>query len=145
MKKGHYLFEDMMRFFDEFFNERFSGETQRLLSGPAQAIESRTYTDMVETESSVIFTAELPGIRKEDIEINITENSIDVKVESQKTEEKKEKREYNYMSRYSKFHSSYKTPVPINTETVTAGYKNGILEVKAAKLEQKKKKQINIK
>lgn len=130
------VFDDMRRRFDDFLAEPFFRDRERMFS----SIFREPYTDIMETDKDVIFTAEIPGIRKEDINLNVTENRIDVSVESRK----EKKKDHTYSSKYGGFSSSYSTPSPINPEAVKASYKNGVLEIRAPKLKTAKGKKIDV-
>jgi len=101
-------------------------------------------TDMKETKKEVIFTAEIPGVEKDNIKVNITKDTIDVSVESKEEEEKKTETKYRYKSRYEGFASSYRTPADINPDNAKAAYKNGVLMVKALKAEVVEGKRVEV-
>jgi len=94
--------------------------------------------DVTQTAKEVIVTIELPGVDKNDIEIDASEDGIAVEVESKKEKEVRKEGMYKAGSRYFGFRSFYTTP-PIDPKSVTAGYKNGVLEIKAKKLKPAKK------
>lgn len=104
------------------------------------------YADMHQTASEVILTVELPGVKKDDIEVEATEDSISVSAESKRKKETKKKGMYKAGSRYFEFSSTYATPAEIRPETVEAEYANGVLEVRAkkAKVEKKKSKKVKV-
>ena len=99
--------------------------------------------DIKETENSVIASVEVPGVEKKDIELNVTENSIEVKVEKKAEKEVKEKGSYSYKSRSHSFYRALPLPAEVKSSEAKAEYKNGVLTVeipKVKKLEAKKKK-----
>jgi HSP20 family protein len=102
------------------------------------------YVDMIETDKDVVFTAELPGVQKDKININVTENRIEVIVEAEEKKEKKEEGIYEYRARYEGFKSSYSTSVPVDADKAKATYKNGVLEIRVPKLEIAKKKTVKV-
>ncbi|MBU6997446.1 MAG: Hsp20/alpha crystallin family protein [Theionarchaea archaeon] len=138
------LREEMDRLFNEF-NERFySGE--RLLPVPGERLPAmRTaITDIQETDDAVIATVELPGIKKEDISLNLTKNSLEIKAEM-KEESKEEKEGFkSHRKKFSGFYRRIPLPAVIDPDKVSAGYKNGVLEVRMPKAEKEKKKEISI-
>lgn len=145
MRRRRDIFDEMRRIFEESGVEPFF-RSSRVLPAVREGFPTtwEPYTDMIETDKEVVFTAEIPGIKKEDMKINVTENRIDVSVETKGEKEKKEREEYYYESRYQGFKSSYSTPVEIDPEKVKASYKNGVLEIRAKKAEIKEKKKIEI-
>lgn len=101
-------------------------------------------SDLVETESSVIATFELPGVEKEDIQLNVTEDSIVVKVEKNIEKEADEKEGYSYEIRSHSFYSALPLPAEVDADNSNASYKNGILKVEIPKA-KKQTKRIEVK
>ncbi|MBU7023242.1 MAG: Hsp20/alpha crystallin family protein [Theionarchaea archaeon] len=107
------LREEMDRLFSEFNERVYSGE--RLLPVPGERLPAmRTaVTDIQETNETVIATVELPGMKKEDISLNLTETSLEVKAET-KEELKEEKEGFkSYRKRYSGFYRRIPLPAAI--------------------------------
>lgn len=140
-------FEDMM---NEIF-ENFGGpmpSMRRLLPllPGGQAIEKyresatrRPFIDVVETDKEVIATADMPGLDKGDIKINLTDDRLEISAEIKKEEEKKEKG-YIYKERRSgSFYRAISLPSSVDPNNVKAAYNNGVLEIKMPKTEIKKK------
>lgn len=96
-------------------------------------------TDVWETEDAVMVTVELPGVNKEDINLNVKGNFLEVKVE--KKEEKKEKKEgfRRFERRYQGFYRLIRLPAKVNPQKTEATYNNGILEIKLPKVEEGEK------
>ncbi|HID42168.1 MAG TPA: Hsp20/alpha crystallin family protein [Archaeoglobaceae archaeon] len=100
--------------------------------------------DIFEDESHVIVTAEIPGVDKEDIGLNVTEEGLEIRAEK-----RKEKREETEKSRrlersYTGFYRYIELPVEVVPEKATATYRNGILEVKIPKTERKRNVEIKV-
>lgn len=143
-------FEDM----EEMF-ERVWGRPQRRLLGhgkdkKGQLMPYRSpITDLYETDNSVIATMEIPGVNKEDIELNVTDNQIEVKVEQKHEVKDEDKGYYKYESRCKSFYRSLPIPSEVKAEQAEASYKDGVLKIEIAKKEvkeeKKKKKKIEVK
>jgi HSP20 family protein len=102
--------------------------------------------DLRETETSVISRVELPGINKEDIQLNLTDHALEIKVEK-KAEQKLEKGKTScYSKSLSNFYRKLSLPTEVNPEEVKAKYENGILNIEIPKLKKlkDKKKRISI-
>jgi HSP20 family protein len=114
-------------------------------SSEAGSVEARSiYTDIKETDNEIIIEAELPGVKKDDININATEDRVEITAEA-KTEETEEKREYIHKEReQKKFYRSFTLPVKVFPEKSKATYKNGILELRLPKKETREKRPIKI-
>jgi HSP20 family protein len=92
-------------------------------------------------EGKLLVTAELPGVKKEDVKVNITEGTLTL--EGERKEEKEEKREGYYHSErsYGKFFRSIPLPEAAKTEQATAEFKDGVLEITVPVPEVKEKSQ----
>lgn len=96
--------------------------------------------DLYETDNELILKAELPGLKKENIDITVTEDEVHLKGE--KKEELETKKE-NYLRRemcYGKFERVVSLPTEVDPERVEAEFKDGILEIKMPKKEEAKRK-----
>ena len=140
-------FEEMM---NRMFEEVWGRPGRRLLlpsgeRGELVPAEHRQPSiDVVETEKEVVATAEMPGLEKADIKINLTEDSLEISAET-KHEEKKEEKGYVYRERRSgSYYRAISLPSPVDPDNSKATYNNGILEIKMPKTEIKKKKPLKI-
>ncbi len=98
--------------------------------------------DVMENEKEVIITVELPGIKKENIDVTVNENSVEIKAEY-KEEEKEEGKEKEMFKRtYSGFYTTVPLPTEVKPDEAKATYNNGVLEIRIpkAKPESKGKK-----
>ena len=89
--------------------------------------------------------AELPGIDKENIEVNLTDHTLTIKGEKKKEEEVKEENYYRCERSYGSFLRSVELPKDVHADKVKASFKNGILEVRVPKTEEAKSKEIKVK
>ncbi|MBC7218723.1 MAG: Hsp20/alpha crystallin family protein [Hadesarchaea archaeon] len=95
--------------------------------------------DLFEDEDSVTLRAELPGVNKEDIKLNVTDDSLEIKVQRKK-ETRTETATGQRMERnYEGFYRYLQLPCKVIPEKATATYNNGILEVKIPKVEKTKR------
>jgi HSP20 family protein len=118
---------------------------RHLRFGPPFPEVRSIYADIRETDSEIIIEAELPGVRKEDININATEDKVEISAETKKEGETGEEQEYIRKEREQrKFHRSFTLPTKVNPEKSKATYKNGILELRLPKKETREKKSIKI-
>ena len=126
---------------DRFINE-FGWGLQ-----PAEELDDTTWTakvDIYETETSYVLNAELPGLTKEEINIDVNDNTLTLKGEK-KFEEKVEKDNYVRVERsYGNFARSFVLSDDVNTEGITANYNEGVLELTLPKKEEAKPKEIKV-
>lgn len=103
-------------------------------------------SDIVEKEDSFIIEMELPGVQKEDINIEVTENSISIEgIKRREKEGKEESLKYYCMGRaYGKFKRRFNIPKPFNMKEVKAKLDNGLLVIILPKLIDRRKKKIKI-
>ncbi|MFO8143913.1 MAG: Hsp20/alpha crystallin family protein [Dehalococcoidales bacterium] len=85
--------------------------------------------DMIEEDDRFSVKAELPGIKKEDIEISASEDSITIKGQKNISSEVKEDSYHCRECMYGKFYRYIPFPDTLDTENITADYENGVLEV----------------
>jgi HSP20 family protein len=104
--------------------EPFWGQMTR---GTAPAV------DVVESENSYRISAELPGMDEKDIEVKLAEGVLSIKGE--KKEEKEERAKDRYLSerRYGSFQRTFRVPDGVDTDKITAEFKNGVLTVSLPK------------
>ncbi len=127
---------EMDRMFDNFFGRETEVSESSLTWYPS--------VDIKETKDDFVLTAEVPGMSKDDIKINISENTLTIKGE--KKEEKKEE-DHNFHRverRYGAFQRSFTLPNQIQGNKVKASYKDGILTIAMPKKEEVKPKEIPI-
>lgn len=97
--------------------------------------------DVFEEGDDIVVKAELPGMMKEEIEVNLTGDKITISGEKRK-EEKVEKKDYYHVERsYGSFTRAFNLPSEVQTEKAKAQFKNGVLEVRVPKTEEAKKKE----
>ncbi len=101
--------------------------------------------DLREEPNHFVIDVELPGMKKEDIEIHLENNVLTILGERHfETEVKKEN--FHRMERaYGKFSRSFSLPKRVNSEGIAAMYKDGGLQVQVPKAEEAKPKKIAIK
>ena len=146
---------DDFRRFEELMNrmfEEFRGRPGRRLMLPsgerAGAVVPAEYRepfiDVIETDKEVIATAEMPGLEKQDIKLNVSEDRLEISAET-KHEEKKEEKGYVYRERRSgSYYRAISLPSPVDPDKSKASYKNGVLEIKMPKTEVRKKTPLKI-
>ena len=132
--------EEMNRLFDDFFTgwpwpERRKG----LLEG-----EWAPSIDVAETDEEVVVTAELPGIKQDDVDITIIDDVLMLKGEKKEEKEVKEKNYHRIERSYGSFQRSVRLPTGVQADKAKAKYKDGVLQVTIPKVEEAKPKQIKI-
>ncbi len=142
---------------DEISEEEEKTRTENMLSDIVNTIKEKQeelgkslsdYTttfqkplaDVMETENSIIVITDLPGVKKEDIDIDISEDSIDI---SAKFEDEIDEEGANYIRKersYGETKRSIKLPAQIDVKKATAKFNDSILTVNLPKLMEEKHK-----
>ncbi|HEX3037252.1 MAG TPA: Hsp20/alpha crystallin family protein, partial [Thermodesulfobacteriota bacterium] len=100
--------------------------------------------DIYETESGYVVKADFPGVKKENIQIDVHDGTLTLKAEK-KFEEKESKDNYLRVERaYGSFVRSFRLPKNVDAEKIEAEYKDGVLEVTLPKKEEAKPKKIQV-
>ena len=112
--------------------------TSHLLSGSAPAV------DIFEDKDNFIVKAELPGMKKENIDVSLHDGSLSISGE-RKNEDKWEDAEVYRAERFfGRFQRTVALPAPVAAGNIKAQYKDGILTVTLPKAEEAKPKQIDV-
>jgi HSP20 family protein len=101
--------------------------------------------DLFEERDDIVVKAELPGMDKDNIQVNLTDHTLTIKGEKKKEEEEKEENYYRSERSYGSFVRTLELPREVHAEKVKASFKNGILEVRMPKTEEAKAKEIKVK
>ena len=88
---------------------------------------------MQENEKTVVARFELPGVDKENINLNVLDNMIELKVQQKHENETKKKDIYSYENSVQQFFRRIQLPAGVDPERVRADYKNGVLTVEMPK------------
>jgi len=100
--------------------------------------------DVLESKDAYLIRAELPGMKKEDIKVEVKDGTLALSGE-RKSEQPAEGVEYRHMERVAaKFWRSFTMPETVKQDGIEATYKDGILEVRVPKAEEAKPRQIEI-
>lgn len=127
---------NISRVFDDFFPEQAPARRMADAWNPA--------VDIRETETSTLISADLPGVKKEEISINVEENTLILSGE-RKDELEVDKDKYYRKERYfGKFKREFSLPASIDHEKINADFKDGVLTIEIPKPEEKKPKSIAI-
>ena len=143
------MFLTKYRPFDEFkdFGSRFNSllsefeDKDLSLSGFNPVVNTR------EGEFAYHVDVDLPGVKKDDIKVNVKGNTITISGERKYKKEVKEEDYHRIESSFGKFERTFTLPEGTDVENVTASNKDGVLEVVIPKLksESKKVKKVEVK
>ncbi|HET6407244.1 MAG TPA: Hsp20/alpha crystallin family protein [Chthoniobacteraceae bacterium] len=128
------LRDELSRLFDFTLPTRDSG----LFSGWTPAL------DVYDEKDNFVVKAELPGLKKEDIDINLHDGVLTISGERKHERGKKEGETFRSERFFGRFQRSVTLPAVVNASNVKATYKDGVLTIDLPKAEEAKPKQIAI-
>jgi len=131
------LRSELDRLFEASLSDVANGSSQLLgVWNPA--------VDLYDNKDNIVVRAELPGMKKEEIEISLHDGTLSISGE-RKVEKEYEKAETYRSERFvGRFQRAITLPSPVNGAAVTAQYKEGVLTVTLPKTEDSKPKQIHV-
>jgi HSP20 family protein len=112
-----------------------------------EGVSATTWTpavDIYETADTIVMKAELPGVAREDIQIQINENTLTLKGERRFAKDVQEESYLRIERAYGNFHRSFTLPATVQQEKIRALFKDGVLELMLPKAEESKPKRISI-
>jgi HSP20 family protein len=130
--------DEMNRMFNQFFR---SG------TGEEGSWEQRTWAppvDIYETDDALVFQADLPGVAKDEVSIEVQNNTLILRGERQHDAAVREDHYHRVERAYGPFQRSFVLPTMVDQEKVQATYHEGILELRLPKLESAKPRRIAI-
>jgi HSP20 family protein len=129
--------DEINRLFDSTFGD-FTRGTE-LFNGWTPAL------DLYEDKDNLIVKAELPGMKREEIDISIQEGTLVISGERKYEETSNDSELYRSERFFGRFHRTLALPKPVLSDKAKASYKDGILTVILPKTEEAKPKQIEVK
>jgi len=122
----------------------FEDAVTRLMSEPRTGRPWSPPVDIVETEDDLVLKADLPDVKLEDIDVDVENETLSIKGERRFEKEANGKGYHRIERSYGSFVRSFSVPSSVDTEKVSADYKNGVLTVKLPKKEAAKPKQVKV-
>ena len=111
---------------------------------PAATTTWSPAVDIFETDGDIVVKAELPGMDRKDISLNLENNVLTLRGERRFEKETKEENYHRIERSYGGFSRSFSIPTTVDEEKIRADYKDGVLKIVLPKKEQAKPKQIRI-
>jgi len=100
--------------------------------------------DVYEDKNNVFVKAEIPGLKKEDMDVSLTDDILTLSSTKSETREEKKENFYRKEIREGSFSRSLEIPCEIDRDRITASYSNGVLEVILPKTHEAKKKTLKV-
>jgi HSP20 family protein len=140
---GLFSFDEFDNFFDDFMTRKWP----RLMDWNVPILSQANFprVDIIDHENDIEVKATLPGVKKEDIDVSIINQTITIRASCK--EEKKEEEKGKYFRReisQGEFQRTVSLPEYVNDEKAKASFKDGLLTVMIPKTEKGKRKAITI-
>jgi len=132
--------EEMETHFDDFLG-RFPSPWRRL---PMEEREWAPPIEMFEKEDEYIVRAELPGMKKEEIDVSVSGDTLNIKGELKSESEVKEANYYFCERASGSFFRSVTMPTGVDPAKIEASYEDGVLELTLPKAEEVRPKKVEI-
>ena len=128
------------RLFEDTFPSRTAGREDEM-----SILDWRPTVDTYEEGDNIVIKADLPGVKKEDVSIDVKDNVLTLKGERKHEENVNEENYYRRESAYGKFQRAFTLPDAVDPNKIEASYKDGTLKITVPKAEERKAKKIEIK
>jgi HSP20 family protein len=100
--------------------------------------------DAWETESELVLSFDLPGVEEDAISVEVEDNTLTVSGERRRTHEHSGDRFYRYERRFGSFARSVSLPAGVSEDSITATFRDGVLEIRVPKPEEPKPRRIKV-
>jgi HSP20 family protein len=139
-------FADADALFNRLVPSGFANWSRMALEGNGRKLDWAPSTDISETEKEYLIRAELPAVKKEDVQVTFDDGMITIKGERKQQKEDKNEKYHRMESFYGSFERRFSLPDNVNAETIRCESKDGILTVHIPKTEMPKRtpKQITV-
>jgi HSP20 family protein len=128
--------------FDQLF-DTFFGRAGRPANG--NSLMRAPETDVIETEREIRVVAEMPGLRREHIEIDVENNVLTIRGEKREQRTEGEQGRWHLAERrYGTFSRSFVLPRDVDADGIQAAFQDGVLTVSVPKSEKARRRRIEI-
>lgn len=142
---------DLFGGFDPF--EKWSREMNRMFgfpffAGHKEFLEGDKLNTNLYTEgNNLIVQSNIPGLKPENISVNVKDNILTIDAENKSTENENNKNKKFYRNEriQTRYHQTISLPAKTQIDKITADYKEGVLTIRLPKAEDSSKKQICVK
>jgi len=122
----------------------FEDAVTRLMSEPRTGRPWSPAVDIVETQDALLVKADLPDVKLEDIEVRVENQTLTMSGKRRFEKEEKVKGYHRIERSYGDFVRSFTIPQTVDTDKVSADYKNGVLTISLPKKEAAKPRQVRV-
>ena len=116
-------------------------------AGDGQTVTAAAFApavDVYENGEKVVLKLDVPGIKEEDLDIRVENQTLSVRGERKFEKEEKEENFHRIERRYGSFYRAFSLPTTVDTESVAAKYEAGVLKLELKKKPEARPKQIKV-
>ena len=135
---------DAQRMMDQFFGRPFMPWWPERWARTEPMEMNAPSVDVYVEKDDIVIKAELPGMEKDDIEVNLSNHLLTLKGEKKRDEKIKEEGYFCSERAYGSFARTLELPAEVQGEQVKASFKNGVLEIRLPVAEAAKAKTIKV-
>jgi len=130
------LRERMNRLFDDAFSSREQGDLTAGTWSPS--------VDIHEKDKELVLTAEIPGVKEEDVDVEIEDNVLTLRGKKEFEKETKEEDYHRIERSYGSFYRSFTLPTNVDRDKIEANFDDGLLRITMPKKPELKPKKVNV-
>ncbi|WP_018952499.1 Hsp20/alpha crystallin family protein [Thioalkalivibrio sulfidiphilus] len=139
-------FQDMERWFEESFPrawmQRWGWPMGERMSRVFEGLSPRV--NVIDRDEEIVVRAEVPGVKKEDLDISVTENAVTIKGSTKREEEEEKGDYYRREIETGAFARTVGLPGMVDIEKTKATFENGVLQLTLPKVSKAKRRQIKV-
>jgi len=138
-------FEEMDRMFDAFFSPHWPRLARWGWPEAMSRIEAKMpAVDLIDRNDQLVVRAEIPGVKKEDIDISVAGNMVTLRARTQHEEQKEEGEYYRREISRGELSRTLTLPTDVDGTKAKASFKDGVLELTLPKLEPTQRRTIKV-
>jgi HSP20 family protein len=130
------LQREIDRLFDQFFPTRSAGEADSTVWAPR--------TDLIESEDAYIIHLDVPGMAKDELDVNYQDGMLTIAGERKKEQRNENDNVVRIERALGRFYRSFGLPRAVNAAGISASYTDGVLTVRVPKAEESKPRRIKV-
>ncbi len=138
--KNAYILQDRI---NRLFDDAFPGT--KLVDEDMHMGAWKPAVDIFDAGRCIVIHAELPGIKKEAVSVDVKGNVLTLKGRRSVNPEVRDDQYFRKERKYGPFHRAFSLPSEIDPDGITAKFKDGILEIEIPRLNDEASKQVSIK
>ena len=135
--------ERMYRIFGEIEPSFMERKMLPATGGELATVEP--FVDVIDKEDKVVVAADVPGVEKEDLSVNISGDRLEISAERKKEAEEKKEGYVRRERTYTSYYRLVPLPAEVDADKADATFENGVLEITMPKVKAIEKKKIEIK